>query len=153
MGPNGSGKSTLAYTLAGHPKYVVDSGEALLDGQDILKMTPDERAKAGLFLAMQYPVEVPGVSMTNFLRTAKTEIDGEAPGIRQWAKDLSAAMKRLKMDPKFASRSVNEGFSGVHVFADGHFVKTGGPELADELEENGYDQYLPEGADSESALA
>ena len=153
MGPNGSGKSTLAYTLAGHPKYVVDSGEALLDGKDILKMTPDERAKAGLFLAMQYPVEVPGVSMTNFLRTAKTEIDGEAPGIRQWAKDLSAAMKRLKMDPKFASRSVNEGFSGVHVFADGHFVKTGGPELADELEENGYDQYLPEGADSESALA
>ena len=204
MGPNGSGKSTLAYTLAGHPKYVVDSGEALLDGKDILKMTPDERAKAGLFL-----------------RTAKTEIDGEAPGIRQWAKDLSAAMKRLKMDPKFASRSVNEGFSGgekkraevlqlellkpkfavldetdsgldvdalhivsegvnrakeanqfgilmvthytrilkyikpdiVHVFADGHFVKTGGPELADELEENGYDQYLPEGADSESALA
>ena len=112
MGPNGSGKSTLAYTLAGHPKYVVDSGEALLDGKDILKMTPDERAKAGLFLAMQYPVEVPGVSMTNFLRTAKTEIDGEAPGIRQWAKDLSAAMKRLKMDPKFASRSVNEGFSG-----------------------------------------
>ena len=170
---------------------------------------------------MQYPVEIPGVSMTNFLRTAKTEIDGEAPGIRQWAKDLSAAMKRLKMDPKFASRSVNEGFSGgekkraevlqlellkpkfaildetdsgldvdalrivsegvnrakeanqfgilmvthytrilkyikpdiVHVFADGHFVKTGGPELADELEENGYDQYLPEGADSESALA
>ena len=183
MGPNGSGKSTLAYTLAGHPKYVVDSGEALLDGKDILKMTPDERAKAGLFLAMQYPVEIPGVSMTNFLRTAKTEIDGEAPGIRQWAKDLSAAMKRLKMDPKFASRSVNEGFSGgekkraeanqfgilmvthytrilkyikpdiVHVFADGHFVKTGGPELADELEENGYDQYLPEGADSESALA
>lgn len=82
MGPNGSGKSTLAYTLAGHPKYVVDSGEALLDGKDILKMTPDERAKAGLFLAMQYPVEIPGVSMTNFLRTAKTEIDGEAPGIR-----------------------------------------------------------------------
>ena len=112
MGPNGSGKSTLAYTLAGHPKYVVDSGEALLDGKDILKMTPDERAKAGLFLAMQYPVEIPGVSMTNFLRTAKTEIDGEAPGIRQWAKDLSAAMKRLKMAPKFASRSVNEGFSG-----------------------------------------
>ena len=112
MGPNGSGKSTLAYTLAGHPKYIVDSGQVLLDGEDILKMTPDERAKAGIFLAMQYPVEVPGVSMTNFLRTAKTEIDGEAPGIRQWAKDLSAAMKRLKMDPKFASRSVNEGFSG-----------------------------------------
>lgn len=71
MGPNGSGKSTLAYTLAGHPKYEVDSGQVLLDGEDILLMTPDERAKAGLFLAMQYPVEVPGVSMTNFLRTAK----------------------------------------------------------------------------------
>ena len=113
MGPNGSGKSTLAYTLAGHPKYVVDSGEALLDGKDILKMTPDERAKAGLFRLRstrfrKYWRHV----MTNFLRTAKTEIDGEAPGIRQWAKDLSAAMKRLKMDPKFASRSVNEGFSG-----------------------------------------
>lgn len=221
MGPNGSGKSTLAYTLAGHPKYEVDSGQALLDGQDILKMTPDERAKTGLFLAMQYPVEVPGVSMTNFLRTAKTEIDGKAPAIRQWTRDLNEAMKRLRMDPKFAQRSVNEGFSGgekkraevlqlellkpkfavldetdsgldvdalrivsegvnrakektglgillithytrilkyikpdiVHVFADGHFVKTGGPELADTLEDSGYDQYLPEGSDSESALA
>ena len=221
MGPNGSGKSTLAYTLAGHPKYEVDSGQALLDGEDILKMTPDERAKAGLFLAMQYPVEVPGVSMTNFLRTAKTEVDGKAPAVRTWAKDLNAAMKKLKMDPKFAQRSVNEGFSGgekkraevlqlellkpkfavldetdsgldvdalrivsegvnrakentglgilmvthytrilkyikpdiVHVFAQGHFVKTGGSELADTLEETGYDQYLPEGSDSESALA
>lgn len=221
MGPNGSGKSTLAYTLAGHPKYEVDSGQAFLDGQDILKMTPDERAKAGLFLAMQYPVEVPGVSMTNFLRTAKTEIEGKAPAIRQWTKDLNKSMKLLRMDSKFAQRSVNEGFSGgekkraevlqlellkpkfaimdetdsgldvdalrivsegvnrakentglgilmvthytrilryikpdiVHVFSDGHFVKTGGPELADELEETGYDRYLPQGADSESALA
>ena len=221
MGSNGSGKSTLAYTLAGHPKYEVDSGEALLDGVDILKQTPDLRAKEGLFLAMQYPVEVPGVSMTNFLRTAKTEVDGKAPAIRTWTKELGAAMKKLRMDPKFASRSVNEGFSGgekkraevlqlellkpkfaimdetdsgldvdalrivsegvnrakestglgilmvthytrilkyikpdiVHVFADGHFVKTGGPELADELEETGYDKYLPEGSDSESALA
>ena len=221
MGPNGSGKSTLAYTLAGHPKYEVDSGEARLDGVDILKQTPDLRAKEGLFLAMQYPVEVPGVSMTNFLRTAKTEVDGKAPAIRTWTKELGAAMKKLRMDPKFASRSVNEGFSGgekkraevlqlellkpkfaimdetdsgldvdalrivsegvnrakestglgilmvthytrilkyikpdiVHVFADGHFVKTGGPELADELEETGYDKYLPEGSDSESALA
>ena len=221
MGPNGSGKSTLAYTLAGHPKYEVDSGEALLDGVDILKQTTDLRAKEGLFLAMQYPVEIPGVSMTNFLRTAKTEVDGKAPAIRTWTKELGAAMKKLRMDPKFASRSVNEGFSGgekkraevlqlellkpkfaimdetdsgldvdalrivsegvnrakestglgilmvthytrilkyikpdiVHVFADGHFVKTGGPELADELEETGYDKYLPEGSDSESALA
>ena len=221
MGPNGSGKSTLAYTLAGHPKYIVDSGQVLLDGEDILKMTADERAKAGVFLAMHYPVEVPGVSMTNFLRPAKTEVDGKAPAIRTWTKELSEAMKRLKMDPKFATRSVNEGFSGgekkraevlqlellkpkfaildetdsgldvdalrivsegvnrakeanqfgilmvthytrilryikpdiVHVFADGHFIKTGGPELADELEETGYDAYLPEGSDSESALA
>jgi Fe-S cluster assembly ATP-binding protein len=219
--PTAQGKSTLAYTLAGHPKYIVDSGQALLDGQDLLKMTADERAHAGLFLAMQYPVEVPGVSMTNFLRTAKTEIDGKAPAIRSWTKDLNESMKRLRMDPKFASRSVNEGFSGgekkraevlqlellkpkfavldetdsgldvdalrivsegvnrakdntglgilmvthytrilryikpdiVHVFANGRFVKTGGPELADELEESGYDQYLPEGSDSESALA
>lgn len=112
MGPNGSGKSTLAYTLAGHPKYEVESGQVLLDGEDLLTMTPDERAKAGLFLAMQYPVEVPGVSMTNFLRTAKTEIDGQAPAIRTWTKELTEAMKRLKMDPKFATRSVNEGFSG-----------------------------------------
>lgn len=220
MGPNGSGKSTLAYTLAGHPKYFVDSGEALLDGKDLLKMTADERAKAGLFLAMQYPVEVPGVSMTNFLRTAKTEVDGKAPAIRTWTKELQDAMKNLRMDKKFASRSVNEGFSGgekkraevlqlellkpkfaimdetdsgldvdalrivsegvnrakentglgimlithytrilkyikpdiVHVFAGGRFVKTGGPALADELEETGYDQYLPEGS-TESALA
>ena len=99
MGPNGSGKSTLAYTLAGHPKYIVDSGQVLLDGEDILKMTPDERAKAGIFLAMQYPVEVPGVSMTNFLRTAKTEVDGKAPAIRTWTKELTEAMKRLRMDP------------------------------------------------------
>ncbi len=94
MGPNGSGKSTLAYTLAGHPKYIVDSGQALLDGRDLLKMTPDERAVAGLFLAMQYPVEVPGVSMTNFLRTAKTAVGGTAPAIRQWTKDLAASHEK-----------------------------------------------------------
>ena len=220
MGPNGSGKSTLAYTLAGHPKYEVDGGRALLDGQDLLTMTPDERARAGLFLAMQYPVEIPGVSMTNFLRTAVTQVSGQTPKLRDWTKELNIAMKRLRMDPKFARRSTNEGFSGgekkraevlqlellkpkfaildetdsgldvdalrivsegvnrahkntgcgillithytrilkyikpdfVHVFAGGHFVKTGGPELADELEETGYDRYLPEGS-TESALA
>ena len=79
MGPNGSGKSTLAYSIAGHPKYTVTDGEVLLDGENVLEMSVDERARAGVFLAMQYPVEVPGVSMTNFLRTAKTAIDGEAP--------------------------------------------------------------------------
>ena len=82
MGPNGSGKSTLAYTIAGHPKYKVTSGSITLDGEDVLAMTVDERARAGLFLAMQYPVEIPGVTVTNFLRTAKTAIDGEAPSIR-----------------------------------------------------------------------
>jgi Fe-S cluster assembly ATP-binding protein len=112
MGPNGSGKSTLAYSLAGHPKYQVTAGTVTLDGEDVLAMTVDERAKAGLFLAMQYPVEVPGVSVTNFLRTAKTAIDGEAPKLRTWVKDVKGAMEALRMDPEFAERNVNEGFSG-----------------------------------------
>jgi Fe-S cluster assembly ATP-binding protein len=112
MGPNGSGKSTLAYSIAGHPKYTVTGGSVTLDGEDVLAMTVDERARAGLFLAMQYPVEVPGVSVSNFLRTAKTAIDGEAPKLRTWVKDVSAAMEAMKMDPAFATRSVNEGFSG-----------------------------------------
>lgn len=112
MGPNGSGKSTLAYTIAGHPKYTVDSGSITLDGVDVLEMSVDERAKAGLFLAMQYPVEIPGVTVTNFLRTAKTAIDGEAPTLRNWIKDVREAMTNLKMDSSFAERNVNEGFSG-----------------------------------------
>jgi Fe-S cluster assembly ATP-binding protein len=112
MGPNGSGKSTLAYSIAGHPKYKITSGTVTLDGADLLSMTVDERARAGLFLAMQYPVEVPGVSVSNFLRTAKTAIDGEAPKLRTWVKEVNAAMERVKMDPDFATRSLNEGFSG-----------------------------------------
>ncbi|WP_413450287.1 Fe-S cluster assembly ATPase SufC [Georgenia phoenicis] len=112
MGPNGSGKSTLAYAIAGHPKYEVTDGEILLDGEDVLEMSVDERARAGLFLAMQYPVEVPGVTVSNFLRTAKTAIDGEAPALRTWVKDVNAAMDKLKMDPVFAQRDVNSGFSG-----------------------------------------
>jgi Fe-S cluster assembly ATP-binding protein len=112
MGPNGSGKSTLAYSVAGHPKYTVTSGTVTLDGQDVLEMSVDERARAGLFLAMQYPVEVPGVSVSNFLRSAKTAIDGEAPKLRTWVKDVKEAMARLAVDPSFAERSVNEGFSG-----------------------------------------
>ncbi|MFR5004523.1 MAG: Fe-S cluster assembly ATPase SufC [Bifidobacterium dentium] len=217
MGPNGSGKSTLAYTLAGHPKYVVDSGQVLLDGEDILKMTPDERAKAGIFLAMQYPVEVPGVSMTNFLRTAKpkstarlghphvdqgTVRGDEAPedgsevrhtfrerGFSGGEKKRAEVLQLELLKPKFAIldetdsgldvdalRIVSEGVNRakeanqfgilmvthytrilkyikpdiVHVFAAGYFVKTGGPELADELEESGYDAYLPEGSDSKA---
>lgn len=112
MGPNGSGKSTLAYTIAGHPRYIVDAGEILLDGEDVLAMSVDERARAGLFLAMQYPVEIPGVTNSNFLRTAKAAIDGEAPSIRTWIKDVKGAMADLRMDDSFAERNVNEGFSG-----------------------------------------
>jgi Fe-S cluster assembly ATP-binding protein len=210
MGPNGSGKSTLAYSVAGHPKYTVTSGAVTLDGEDVLAMKVDERARAGLFLAMQYPVEVPGVTVSNFLRTAKTAIDGEAPKLRTWVKDIRAAMEDLRIDSTFADRNVNEGFSGgekkrheilqmellkpriaildetdsgldvdalkvvsegvnrvkstsdigvmlithytrilryihpdfVHVFIDGRIVEEGGPELADRLEDEGYDRYV-----------
>lgn len=210
MGPNGSGKSTLAYTIAGHPKYTVDSGSITLDGEDVLAMSVDERARAGLFLAMQYPVEIPGVTVTNFLRTAKTAVDGEAPAIRGWIKDVRESMKNLRMEPAFAERNVNEGFSGgekkrheilqlellkpqfavldetdsgldvdalkivsegvnrakentglgvllithytrilryikpdfVHVFVAGKIAEQGGPELADRLENEGYDRFL-----------
>jgi Fe-S cluster assembly ATP-binding protein len=112
MGPNGSGKSTLAYSIAGHPKYEITAGEILLDGENVLEMSVDERARAGMFLAMQYPVEIPGVSVSNFLRTAKTAIDGEAPALRPWIKEVREAMDSLKMDSTFTERNVNEGFSG-----------------------------------------
>ncbi|MCU1661512.1 MAG: sufC [Pseudonocardia sp.] len=112
MGPNGSGKSTLAYAIAGHPKYEITSGEVNLDGEDVLAMTVDERARAGLFLAMQYPVEVPGVSTSNFLRAAATAVRGEAPKLRTWVKEVKSAMSDLDIDPDFAERNVNEGFSG-----------------------------------------
>jgi Fe-S cluster assembly ATP-binding protein len=112
MGPNGSGKSTLAYSIAGHPKYTITGGTVTLDGADVLEMTVDERARAGLFLAMQYPVEVPGVSVSNFLRTAATALRGEAPKLREWVGEVKGAMEALKMDPSFAARNVNEGFSG-----------------------------------------
>ena len=112
MGPNGSGKSTLAYSIAGHPKYIITGGSVTLDGADELEMSVDERAKAGLFLAMQYPVEVPGVSVSNFLRTAVTAIRGEAPKVRTWVGEVKAAMASLNMDTDFSERNVNEGFSG-----------------------------------------
>ena len=112
MGPNGSGKSTLAYSVAGHPKYTISQGSVTLDGQDVLAMSVDERARAGLFLAMQYPVEVAGVSVSNFLRTAATAVRGEAPKLRLWVKEVKEAMAQLSMDPSFAERNVNEGFSG-----------------------------------------
>jgi len=112
MGPNGSGKSTLAYSIAGHPKYLITGGSVTLDGADVLEMTVDERAKAGLFLAMQYPVEVPGVSVSNFLRTAVTAIRGEAPKVRTWVGEVKDAMASLNIDTAFSERNVNEGFSG-----------------------------------------
>lgn len=112
MGPNGSGKSTLAYSLAGHPKYTVTSGSVTLNGEDVLAMKVDERARAGLFLAMQYPVEVPGVSVSGFLRTAKTAVDGEAPKLRTWVKAVKQSMSDLSIDPAFAERDLNVGFSG-----------------------------------------
>ncbi|TSD40216.1 Fe-S cluster assembly ATPase SufC [Rhodococcus sp. KBS0724] len=112
MGPNGSGKSTLASCIAGHPKYTVTSGSITLDGQDLLALSVDKRAKAGVFLAMQYPVEVPGVSSSNFLRTAATAIRGEAPKLRNWVKELNGAMTRLEMDAAFSQRDLNVGWSG-----------------------------------------
>ena len=112
MGPNGSGKSTLAYSIAGHPKYTITGGSVTLDGTDVLEMSVDERAKAGLFLAMQYPVEVPGVSVSNFLRTAVTAIRGEAPKVRTWVGEVKEAMASLNIDTAFSERNVNEGFSG-----------------------------------------
>jgi Fe-S cluster assembly ATP-binding protein len=224
MGPNGSGKSTLAYAIAGHPKYEITSGEVLLDGESVLDMAVDERARAGLFLAMQYPVEVPGVSMANFLRTAATAVRGEAPKLRTWVKEVKGAMSDLGISEEFADRSVNEGFSGgekkrhevlqlallnpkiaildetdsgldvdalrvvsegvnryrnaengvllithytrilqhitpdfVHVFAAGRVVESGGPELAADLEKNGYERFVKavssESAASESVAA
>ena len=112
MGPNGSGKSTLAYAIAGHPKYEITSGSVTLDGVELTDLTVDERARQGLFLAMQYPVEVPGVSVANFLRTAKTALDGKAPKIRTWVKDVEKVLNGMNLDSSFSARSVNEGFSG-----------------------------------------
>ncbi len=112
MGPNGSGKSTMAYAIAGHPKYTITSGSVTLNGIDLTHLKVDERARAGLFLAMQYPVEVPGVSVTNFLRTAKTALDGQAPKVRTWVKEVNAALEGMQLDSSFSARSVNEGFSG-----------------------------------------
>src|SRR5260370_4181381 len=112
MGPNGSGKSTLAYAIAGHPKYHVTSGSVTLDGEDVLAMSVDARARAGLFLAMQYPVEVPGVSVSNFLRTAMTAVRGEEPKLRDFMKEMRASMTGLSIDPAFAQPNLNDGVSG-----------------------------------------
>src|SRR5258708_2788990 len=105
MGPNGSGKSTLAYAIAGHPKYHVTQGSVTLDGEDVLSMSVDARARAGLFLAMQYPVEVPGVSVSNFLRTAVTAVQGDAPTLRAFMKKRRAAMDDPSYCTAFAGRT------------------------------------------------
>ena len=112
MGPNGSGKSTLAYATMGHPAYTITGGEILLKGVNVVDMSPDQRAKAGLFLAMQYPTEIPGVSLTNFLRTAVNATRETDLPVRQFMVELREQMTQLHMDPKFLTRSVNEGFSG-----------------------------------------
>jgi Fe-S cluster assembly ATP-binding protein len=211
MGPNGSGKSTLAKLIAGHPGYEVTAGDILLNGESILEMEPDERSRAGVFLAFQYPAEIPGVSISNFLRTAvnsrRTEEEGDI-GVFDFQGQLNEKLELLKVDPAFARRHVNDGFSGgekkrneilqmamlqpsmavldetdsgldidalrivsdgvntllkdddqmgvllithykrilgyleadyVHVMLDGRIAHSGGPELADQLEEMGYD--------------
>jgi Fe-S cluster assembly ATP-binding protein len=114
MGPNGTGKSTLSKAVAGHPDYKITEGDILLDGKSILEMEPDERARAGLFLAFQYPSEIPGVSIANFLRAAVQAHMGESEELDATAyyKRLYQKMDLLKIDRKFTSRSVNEGFSG-----------------------------------------
>jgi len=217
MGPNGSGKSTLAYTIMGHPRYEVTGGEVLIDGENILELPPDERARKGLFLAFQYPQEVPGVSVANFLRTAVNALRGDGnattPGsgknlaaLAELQKDIEAALQQLRWDPSFTRRYLNEGFSGgekkkgemlqmavlkprfvvmdetdsgldidalkdvahvfnnmrgpqlgaiiithyqrilkyiepdfVHIMVDGRIVRSGGRELAEEVEAKGYD--------------
>jgi Fe-S cluster assembly ATP-binding protein len=119
MGPNGSGKSTLSYALAGHPNYEILGGTATLDGQDLLALEPDERAKAGLFLAFQYPTSIPGVTVANFLRHAVTNVRNpdrkegeELISMREFRKEIRQEMDELGMDPEFARRYLNEGFSG-----------------------------------------
>lgn len=208
MGPNGSGKSTLAYALAGHPRYEITSGSVILNGEDIVEMSPDERSRAGLFLAFQYPSEITGVSVANFLRSAinSRREKGDEISLAEFGKKLREQMAKLEMDPSFASRYLNEGFSGgekkrseilqmallephiaildetdsgldidalrivasgvealrgpnlgilcithyqrilqylkpdvVHILLDGRIVESGGKELAETLEEKGYD--------------
>jgi Fe-S cluster assembly ATP-binding protein len=206
MGPNGSGKSTLANVLMGHPRYEVTGGSITFQGEDVFELEPDERAKLGMFLAFQYPSEVPGVSVANFLRTAVNSVREEELNPMEMYRLLQEKMGIMQMDPKFAERYLNEGFSGgekkrndilqmlmleprlaimdetdsgldidalqvvargvnelrgpefsaviithyqrilryiqpdrVHVMLDGRLVTSGGKELADELEERGYD--------------
>jgi Fe-S cluster assembly ATP-binding protein len=112
MGPNGSGKSTLAYTLMGHPRYEVTAGEVRFRGEDVLAWPPDERARRGMFLAFQYPVAIPGVTMANFLRAALKAVTGREVPALEFRKRVREQMRLLKMEESFATRYVNDGFSG-----------------------------------------
>jgi Fe-S cluster assembly ATP-binding protein len=112
MGPNGSGKSTLANVLMGHPRYEVTEGSVTFFGQDVFELEPDERAKLGMFLAFQYPSEVPGVSVANFLRTAVNSVREKELSVMEMYRLLQEKMRIMQMDPKFAERYLNEGFSG-----------------------------------------
>lgn len=206
MGPNGSGKSTLAYALMGHPKYIITEGQILLNGEDITSLAVDKRAKKGLFLSFQHPQEVPGLTVSNFLRTAYNSVTEKNISVLDFHKILKERMDMLKIDPSFSKRYLNEGFSGgekkkmeilqfsilqpklaildetdsgtdvdalkiisnginvmhkelgmgvllithydrilqyvkpdkVHILVEGKIVKTGGPELAKEVEKHGY---------------
>ena len=219
MGPNGSGKSTLAQVLLGHPGFEVTKGKVFFKGEDVTDLAPEDRAQRGMFLAFQYPVEVAGVSVSNFLRTALNAIRSEDVPIREFMTELRTAMTDLGMDTAFANRSVNEGFSGgekkrneilqlamlkpelavldetdsgldidalrivseavnklkgpeiaflvithyarilnhlkpdvVHILLGGRVVRSGGPELANELEEKGYEELRKEfGIDTDEA--
>jgi len=215
MGPNGSGKSTLANVLLGHPGYLVTSGTVSYKGEDITKLAPEKRGQAGMFLGFQYPEEIPGVSVVNFLRTALSNRTGTDLTVLELRLKVMDALKDLDMDPAFADRYLNEGFSGgerkrneilqmavlepdlaildetdsgldidalkivaegierlrddergivvithyqrmldyitpdvVHVMLDGKIVETGGPELADAIEDTGYERYRSEAAAS-----
>lgn len=206
MGPNGSGKSSLAFTLSGHPRYTVTGGEMKMDGDDLAALPPDERARRGLFLAFQYPSELPGITVEAFLRAAVEAVRGRSLDVDAFRAEMLAEMERLEMDAHFAARYLNEGFSGgekkrcenlqmallrpryaildetdsgldidalrivsdgvnrlrgpefgvlaithytriltylrpdfVHVMMAGRIVRSGGPELAHDLEEKGYD--------------
>ena len=211
MGPNGSGKSTLAFTLMGHPNYIIDKGEAWYKSQNIFELSPDARARLGIFLSFQYPQEIPGVSVSNFLRTAYNAVKPQKISVPDFVKLLKEKMKLLKIDDSFSRRYLNEGFSGgekkrteilqlavlqpdmaildetdsgldidslkivaegvntllgpnigvlvithyqrllnyitpdrVHIMVKGKIVKSGGKELAHELEAKGYDEYVEE---------
>ena len=112
MGPNGSGKSTLANAIAGSPAYTVDGGQVIFKGEDITALTPDKRARRGLFLSFQYPTAIPGVTMVNFLREALKARRGDEVSARDFLQQLRATLKMLNMDEEFARRYVNDGFSG-----------------------------------------